>query len=76
MFVSALVLDLFSRHIAGWSLGEQITSENVIDALRMAWLLRYPDRSELILHSDRGASMPATSTTSCSRNPELRLDEP
>ena len=52
----AVVLDLFSRRIVGWSLREQITSEIVIDALRMAWFLRCPDRkSGLIFHSDRGS---------------------
>ena len=52
----AVVLDLFSRRIVGWSLGEQITSEIVIDALRMAWLLRCPEHAAgLIFHSDRGS---------------------
>jgi putative transposase len=52
----AVVMDLFSRRIVGWSLGEQITSEIVIDALRMAWFLRCPDRkSELIFQSDQGS---------------------
>jgi putative transposase len=52
----AVVIDLFSRRIVGWSLREQITSEIVIDALRMAWFLRCPDRkSGLIFHSDRGS---------------------
>jgi putative transposase len=32
----AVVTDLFSRRIVGWSLREQITSEIVVDALRMA----------------------------------------
>ena len=40
----AVVIDLFSRRIVGWSLREQITSEIVIDALRMAWFLRRPNR--------------------------------
>jgi len=56
----AVVIDLFSRRIVGWSLREQITSEIVIDALRMAWFLRCPDRKTggeagLIFHSDRGS---------------------
>ncbi len=52
----AVVMDLFSRRIVGWSLREQITSQIVIDALRMAWLLRCPDRDAgLIFHSDRGS---------------------
>jgi transposase InsO family protein len=52
----AVVLDLFSRRIVGWSLREQMTSELVIDALRMAWFLRCPDnKAGLIFHSDRGS---------------------
>ena len=56
----AVVIDLFSRRIVGWSLSEQITGKIVIDALRMAWFLRCPDRKTdskagLIFHSDRGS---------------------
>jgi transposase InsO family protein len=56
----AVVLDLFSRRIVGWSLREQITSELVVDALRMAWFLRRPEgktgsEAGLIFHSDRGS---------------------
>jgi transposase InsO family protein len=56
----AVVIDLFSRRIVGWSLREQITSELVINALRMAWFLRRPNRKTgseagLIFHSDRGS---------------------
>jgi len=56
----AVVLDLFSRRIVGWSLREQMTSELVIDALRMAWFLRRPEvktgsAAGLIFHSDRGS---------------------
>jgi putative transposase len=51
-----VVLDLFSRRIVGWSLREDMRSELVVDALRMAWLQRSPDRkTELIFHSDRGS---------------------
>jgi putative transposase len=52
----AVVLDLFSRRIVGWSLREDMRSELVVDALRMAWLQRSPNRkTELIFHSDRGS---------------------
>jgi len=62
----AVVMDLFSRRIVGWSLREQITSEIVIDALRMAWFLRCPDREAgLIFTATEAASMPATSSPSC-----------
>ena len=52
----AVVVDLFSRRIVGWSLRRDMRSELVVDALRMAWLQRSPDRrTELIFHSDRGS---------------------
>jgi putative transposase len=52
----AVVLDLFSRRIVGWSLRRDMRSELVVDALRMAWLQRSPNRrTELIFHSDRGS---------------------
>lgn len=52
----AVVVDLFSRQVVGWSMGEQMTRELVIDALRMAWFRRHPSRQAgLIFHSDRGS---------------------
>jgi putative transposase len=52
----AVVIDLFSRQVVGWSLREEITREIVIDALRMAWFKRHPSKDAgLIFHSDRGS---------------------
>ncbi len=52
----AVVIDLFSRQVVGWSLREDMTSTIVIDALRMAWLKRSPGtKAGLIFHSDRGS---------------------
>ena len=52
----AVVIDLFSRQVVGWSLGERMTRQLVMDALRMAWFRRCPDkRSGLIFHSNRGS---------------------
>jgi len=52
----AVVIDLFSRHVVGWSLREDMRREIVIDALRMAWFKRHPDKQAgLIFHSDRGS---------------------
>ena len=52
----AVVLDLFSRQVVGWSLREEITRDIVIDALRMAWFKRHPSKDGgLIFHSDRGS---------------------
>ena len=40
----AVVMDLFSRRVVGWSLREDMRSELVIDALQMAWLRRCPGK--------------------------------
>ena len=51
----AVVIDLFSRQVVGWSLRGDMTSNIVIDALRMAWFRRHPDKhAGALLHSDRG----------------------
>jgi transposase InsO family protein len=49
----AVVLDLFSRRIVGWSMGAAIDSALACRALDMAWHSRLP-ASGLIFHSDRG----------------------
>jgi putative transposase len=52
----AVVLDLFSRSVIGWSLRDDMGREIVLDALRMAWFKRHPAKhAELIFHSDRGS---------------------
>ena len=52
----AVVIDLFSRQVVGWSLREDMTSNIVIDALRMAWFRRHPDKQAgLLFHSDQGS---------------------
>jgi len=52
----AVVIDLFSRQVVGWSLREDMTSNIVIDALRMAWFRRHPGKhAGLMFHSDRGS---------------------
>ena len=50
----AVVVDLFSRQVVGFSMGERMTRALVIDALRMAWFRRRP-AAGLIFHSDRGS---------------------
>lgn len=51
-----VVIDLFSRQIVGWSMGERMKSSLVIDAVRMAWFKRHPQKgSGLLFHSDRGS---------------------
>ena len=52
----AVVIDLFSRQVIGWSMREHMTRDIVIDALRMAWFKRQPGKhTGLIFHSDRGS---------------------
>jgi len=50
----AVVLDLYSRRIVGWSMGRWISRQLAIDALRMAIGQRRPE-GELLHHSDRGS---------------------
>lgn len=50
----AVVMDLYSRMVVGWSLSERMTSKLVIDALQMAiWRRKKPPG--VIIHSDRGS---------------------
>ena len=52
----AVVIDLFSRQVVGWSLRHDMTRDIVIDALRMAWFKRHPGKQAgLMFHSDRGS---------------------
>lgn len=52
----AVVIDLFSRCVVGWSLRGDMRRELVIDALQMAWFRRCPGKQTgLIFHSDRGS---------------------
>ena len=50
----AVVIDLYSRRIIGWSLADHMRSELVIDALDQALQIRTPAEN-LIFHSDRGS---------------------
>jgi putative transposase len=49
----AAVLDLYSRRVVGWALGDQINTALVLMALSMAVTHRQPPAG-LIFHSDRG----------------------
>jgi len=50
----AVIIDLFSRIIAGWSMGERPVTDLVVNALNMAVWNRQPGDG-LIHHSDHGA---------------------
>ena len=49
----AIVMDLFSRAIVGWSMAETLEATIVTDALAMAISRRHPH--DLVHHSDRGS---------------------
>ena len=49
----AIVLDLFSRQVIGWSMSDRINTELVLDALVMACWRRRP-KQKVIVHSDQG----------------------
>jgi transposase InsO family protein len=52
----AVVIDLFSRKVVGWSMRPDMQRDLVLDALDMAWLGRNPGKQTgLIFHSDRGS---------------------
>lgn len=50
----AVVLDLYSRKVVGWSMSERMTAALVCDALRMALFRRQMPRG-VIMHTDRGS---------------------
>jgi transposase InsO family protein len=50
----AVVIDMFSRKVVGWSMGHSLHTSLVNDALRMAIKRRSPKKG-LIYHTDRGS---------------------
>ena len=49
----AIVLDVFSRRVVGWSMANHLRTELVLNALNMALARRRPE--QVVHHSDRGA---------------------
>lgn len=56
----AVVMDVYSRKIVGWSIDSSLSTEFVIRALMMAILNRNP-YSGIIFHSDRGSQYTSSS---------------
>lgn len=50
----AVIIDLFSRKVVGWSMSNRITKQLVLNALRMSVWRRRPQKG-LVFHSDRGS---------------------
>ena len=52
--ILAIILDLYSRMIVGWSISNHINAKLVTDAIEQAFRKREV-KAGLILHSDRGS---------------------
>lgn len=50
----AIVMDLYSRRIVGWSISKRMTTDLISKAMIMAYNLRQPPKG-LVFHSDRGS---------------------
>jgi len=50
----AVIIDLYSRAVIGWSMGNRMTANLVCDALKMA-LFRRGFPKKVVVHSDRGS---------------------
>ena len=55
----AVIIDLFSRAVVGWSMSTRLHAQLAIDALQMAIDHRRP-ASGLVMHTDRGSQYVAT----------------
>ena len=62
----AVVMDLFSRQIIGWSMNERLTSDLALNALLMAAWRRKP-KAEVMVHFDQGSQF---STSRCEGKPK------
>ena len=51
----AVIIDLFSRRVVGWSMAEHMRTELVLTALEAALGQRLPSLTGLVFHSDRGS---------------------
>ena len=56
----AVVMDVYSRKIVGWSIDSSLSAELVIMSLMMALVHRNPERG-IIFHSDRGSQYTSSS---------------
>lgn len=66
----AVVIDLFSRRVIGWSLQSRQTSEVVLQALHMAVWRRKP-KNTVLVHSDQGSQFTSMDWASFLRHHNL-----
>ena len=56
MLYLSVVIDLFSRQVVGWSMGNRIDTQLALDALLMTVWRRRPSKTVLV-HSDQGCQL-------------------
>jgi putative transposase len=68
----AVILDVFSRRVVGWSMAEHMRTEIVLRALEMALTRRRPPAG-LIHHSDHGSQYTAAAFATRCQAAQMRL---
>ncbi len=68
----AVMLDLCSRRVVGWQLGDRLTADLITSALAQALDRRQP-APELVLHSDRGAQYASQEVRALAQQHGIRL---
>lgn len=68
----AVFLDLFSRKVVGWALGNRITTALVLQAFHQARLIRVPPAG-LLVHTDRGSQYTSDQFTALAAEDRLNL---
>ena len=70
----ATILDIYSRKCIGWKLSQNIDTELVLDALKMAIQDRWkPSMNDLIHHSDRGVQYASEKYTQFLENHNIKI---
>jgi len=64
----AVIIDLFSRRVVGWSMAEHMRTDLILTALKAALGQRIPSISGLVFHSDRGSQYASSDYQSALQN--------
>jgi putative transposase len=69
----AMIMDLNSRRIIGWAAQRINNAELVKEALQNAWILRNPEGSKLLFHSDQGCQYRSETVAKWLNNHEVTI---
>jgi putative transposase len=67
----AVIIDLFSRRIVGWSMAKHLRTELVLTVLEAALGQRVPSQIGLVFHSDRGSQYASGDYQAALLKPEI-----